>query len=342
MATSRSPAPPSNLTEAFFGWVNGKAASGRVPFLELAAWTLAAVYAITAVAHAGGGGTRTPAIVGLSAGLALLMAGLAVAAGRSNGEFPRLGLATGVAGLVLANALVRLGLHPSPEQTTHLVLALVGVGVFVHVRTYLLLSAVAWAGWVLAIPSGASAAGWGQQAWFLLMATGLGAVLMLARLYQDHERERAGLVEEGLSQDLAVSLGWYRTLFHESPALMCIHDAAGRIEEVNPAGLQALGYDRAHVVGSNILEFMIPVSPDGPSEYLEDVVSQGRAEGFLRARRSDGKVRIWEYRSTRLQSGSDVQVLATATDVTDLDRARGAVARLVCDPEVPEGAPSTA
>jgi PAS domain S-box-containing protein len=268
------------------------------------------------------------------------MAALAVAAGRAHGELQRLTLATGVAGLVLANALVRLGLQPSPEQTTHLVLALVGVGVFVHVRAYLLLSAIAWAGWVLAIPAGAPSTGWGQQTWFLLTATALGAVLMLARLYQDHESERAGMVEEGLSQDLAVSLGWYRTLFHESPALMCIHDAAGRIEEVNPAGLQALGYDRAHVVGSNILEFMIPVSPDGPSEYLEEVVNQGRAEGFLRARRSDGEVRIWEYRSTRLQSGADVQVLATAADVTDLDQARDAVGRLVPAREVPEDAPS--
>jgi len=326
--------PPSNLTEGFFGWLHGRAASGRVPFLELAAWTLAGIYTVTAVAHAGGAASRAPAIVVVSVVAALLMAALAVVAGRTRGDLRRLSLATLVAALVLVIAFVRLGMHPSPEQTTHIALALVGVGAFVQVRGYVVLATLAWMGWLFIVPSASGAAGWGEQAYFLLTATGLGAVLMLARLYQEHERRRAGVVEEGLNEDLAVTLGWYRTLFHESPALMCIHDVAGRIEEVNPAGLEALGYDRSYVVGSDILEFMIPVSPDGPSDYLREVVAEGRAEGFLRARRADGAVRIWEYRSTRIRSGVNVQILATATDVTELARAREVMAGLGYDPEL--------
>ena len=266
--------------------------------------------------------------MGVSAGIALVMAGLAVAVARTHGDIQRLTIATLIATLVLSNALFRFALDPSPGQTTHVALALVGLGAFIRVRAYLMLSAFAWIGWILAIPREASSVGWGQQASFLVTATALGVILMLARLYADHERERAGLVEEGLNQDLSVTLGWYKTLFNESPALMCIHDASGRIEEVNPAGLDALGYTRQEVVGRNILEFMEPVSPDGPMGYLEDVVAVGRAEGFLRARHAQGGVRIWEYRSTLLRADTHKQVLATATDVTELARAKEAVERL--------------
>ena len=91
---------------------------------------------------------------------------------------------------------------------------------------------------------------------------------------------------------------------------------------MNPAGLEALGYARQDVVGRKITDFMVPVTEDGPEAYLRDIQRVGSTEGVLRARRADGSLRIWEYRSTILRTGSEDQVLATATDVTELAEAR--------------------
>jgi len=299
-----------------------------MPFLELASWALAGGYAVSAVAHAGGAASRGPAVVAASAASAFSVAALAVAATRSHRDSVRVGLARAVGMVALVHALLRFAIDPVPGQTGHLLLTLVGLAAFLTARTYLVFAAIGWLGWMRTIPSGTPPDGWGQQAYLLLTATGLGVVLMLGRLYRELERERAGVVEEGLNRDLAVSLSWYKALFDQSPALMCIHDQVGRIEDVNPAGLESLGYSRQAVVGQSILDFMVPVAAGGPAGYLEEVVREGRADGFLRARAADGHVRIWEYRSTLLRAGSDVQILATATDVTELTRAQDAVARL--------------
>ncbi|MEJ2542072.1 MAG: PAS domain S-box protein [Gemmatimonadota bacterium] len=303
-------------------WLKELGPSRSVPFLEVAAWALGGFYAVSAVAHAGGPLSRAPAVVVASAVSAFLLAGVALTAARARDDRVRTGLAWGVGGIVMANAVFRVLLVGTPEQTTHLGLALVALGAFFPIRVYTIATVAGWLAWLLTVASSGASGTWGHYGEFLVTATGLGFVFLFVRHYRDGEMERARRIEEGLSRDVEVSLGWYKKLFHESPALMCLHDEVGRVEEVNPAGLKALGYSRQEVVGRNIMDFMVPVTLEGPESYLREVQEKGGAEGLLRVRRADGSLRIWEYRSTNLDTGGESQILATAADVTELARAR--------------------
>jgi PAS domain S-box-containing protein len=247
-----------------------------------------------------------------------LLAGTAAVAHRSlEGEI-RSALAAGVGALVVANAVFRMGVEPGPEQVTHLGLVLVGLGAFLEGGVFLPLAGLAGVAWLLTVPRYGGLDTTAHFGGYLLGSMVLGCILLVARGYRGGSREGTGEAEDGLSEDLRVSLGWYKKLFLESPALMCVHDGNGRIEEVNPAGLEALNYARQDVVGRNIMEFMVPVTEDGPEQYLRDIQRLGWTEGLLRARRADGRLRVWEYRSTILENGPERLVLATATDVTDL------------------------
>ena len=303
-------------------WLRSRAFSGPAPFLEPAAWALAAGFAVSALVQVIVPGPSVGVLVAVSALSSLILAAIAVAAHRVTDGEVRRGMVGGVGGVILANAIFRLAAGPGPEQATHLGLALVLLGGFLRSTVYLPLLGVAGFSWLVVLARYGVRGLGAHYTVFLIACAGVGVLLLLRRQYRDHELEHARTVEDGLNQDLRVTLGWYKQLFTESPALMCVHDTDGRIEEVNPAGLRALGYDRQDVVGRNIMEFMLPVTEDGPKRYLEDIQRHGWTEGLLRARRSDGSLRIWEYRSTILRTGAEVQVLATAADITELAEAR--------------------
>lgn len=309
------------------GWLRDKAHPGPVPFLEPASWALAVWYAASAVFLTRAPGQAALQIAAASAVAAFALAGLAAAAHRTEGERARSAMATVVGGVVLAHALVQVGMGPGPGAVAHLGLVMVGLGAFGGGRLFAATLGVVTVGWLILVPRSGAAGSTPHDSGFLFGSAVLGGVLLLTRRYRDEVLEEARRVEDGLSEDLRVSLGWYKRLFHESPALMCVHDGNGRIEEVNPAGLRALGHPRQEVVGRNIMDFMVPVTQDGPQEYLRDIQREGWTEGLLRARRADGSLRIWEYRSTVLGNGPGDVVLATATDVTELAEAQDWVHR---------------
>jgi PAS domain S-box-containing protein len=282
---------------------------------------LAGWYGAAAVLATAGGEGPSSGVAAASAVTAFILAGVAAAAHRTEDDRARSTMVAAVGAVVVAQAAFRVGVAAGPEQATHLGLVLVGLGAFVAGRIFLPIAGLAAVCWLMVLPRFGGVGSAAHFSGFLVGSLALGGVLLLTRRYRDEVLEEARKVEDGLTEDLRVSLRWYKQLFQESPALMCVHDGNGRIEEVNPAGLRALGYPRQEVVGRNIMDFLVPVTPDGPRQYLRDIQRQGRTEGLLRARRADGSLRVWEYRSTILGNGPGDVVLATATDVTELAEA---------------------
>lgn len=302
----------------FDRWLREKAHSGPFPFIEPAAWLLAAWYAGAAVLNTGRLAEDGSGVAVASAISSFLLAGTAFVAHRADEAGLRRALAVGIGALLLANAVFRMSSGPGPEHVTHLGLVVVGLGAFLPAGAFLPMAGVATAAWLLAIPQYGPEDGTLHFSGYLLASAALGGVLLVVGRHREESVDDARTEEAALGEDLRVSLGWYKKLFVESPALMCVHDANGRIEEVNPAGLDALGYARQEVVGRNIMDFMVPMTEDGPEQYLRDIQRVGLTEGLLRARRADGVVRVWEYRSTILEAGPERLILATAADVTEL------------------------
>lgn len=299
------------------------------PFLTPAAWILAGLYAVFAVAMAGDPPPVGTLMLGLSLATAVAMSGIAVAARRTSSGEVRGALMVGVAGLVVLNSIIRLGISGDPVQSTNLGLLLIGVGATMGIRAFVSFAGLVWVSWLVLLPGAGLAGAWEHYGFFLFSSTALGVILLVGRSRYTLRLDRAAEVEEELTRDLSQSLAWYRKLFHDSPALMCLHDSSGRIEEVNPAALRALGLPRQEVVGRNILDFMVPYTEEGPGEYLRDVQEERGAEGWTRVRTGDGRILVWEYRSTTLGAGPNAQVLGTAVDVTELNRARDGLAALV-------------
>ena len=320
------PRVPLDTSEGRLGWLRSKAFQGAVPFLEPAAWLLAAVYASRALLQALGPVAAPGSFVAVAALSSFLLAAAGAVAHSTTDNDARRRVAARMGVLIVANGVFRLVVGSGPEQATEAGLALVAVGAFLRAPIYLPAVGCVTLSWLAVLPRYTSGESGAHYSGYLLASALLGGILLVTRRYRDRELDHARRLEDGLSQDLQISLGWYKKLFQESPALMCVHDTDGRIEEVNPAGLKALGYERQEVVGGSIMDFMVPVTEDGPENYLRGIQRDGWTEGLLRARHADGSLRIWEYRSTILETGSEVQVLATATDITELAEARDWVA----------------
>lgn len=299
------------------------------PYLTPGAWVLAGLYAVFSVAEAGEAAPIGTLVLGVSLVTALLMAVIAMASIRVERAGVRSAMMVTAVLLVVANSVLRLAVTLEPNQTTNLGLVIIGVGGMMGSRSFAAFLSLVWIAWLTVLPAADPDSAWQHYGFFLLSSSAVGSILLWGRSRYEGRIAEASRVEVGLNRDLALSLAWYQQLFNESPALMCLHDAEGRIEEVNPAGLKALGLPRGEVVGRNILDFMIPYTEEGPASYLDGLSEGVASEGWTRVRRGDGEIRIWEYRSTVLREAPDAQVLATAIDVTELNQAKDGLAAMV-------------
>jgi PAS domain S-box-containing protein len=130
------------------------------------------------------------------------------------------------------------------------------------------------------------------------------------------ERKRA---EEALRQ----SEERYRDLVEHSEMLICTHDPEGKILTVNRAMVRHLGYERAEdLLNRPLGDFLASDVVDLFDTYLDKVLKEGYAEGFMKVLTRSGEERVLEYRnSLRTEDPAKPIVRAIALDVTERMRA---------------------
>jgi len=105
-------------------------------------------------------------------------------------------------------------------------------------------------------------------------------------------------------------------LIEISEDLICTHDLQGRIVSVNPAMTRQMGYAREEIVGRVLSEFLAAETKHEFSEYLERIVRDGHAEGFLRVLSRAGEQRVFQYENVlRVVEGGVRIVFGVAHDV---------------------------
>jgi PAS domain S-box-containing protein len=130
------------------------------------------------------------------------------------------------------------------------------------------------------------------------------------------ERKRA---EEALRQ----SEQRYRDLVEHSEILICTHDREGKLLTVNRAMVRHLGYEQAEeLLGRRLSDFLSADVSDQFDAYLDKVLQEGYAEGFMKVLTRSGEERVLEYRnSLRTEDLAEPIVRVVALDVTERMRA---------------------
>jgi len=151
--------------------------------------------------------------------------------------------------------------------------------------------------------------------------------LAVAILYRKASQE---LVRRQLAEKaLRTSEGRYRSLYHDTPAMLHSIDANGRLLSVSDYWLEAMGYSRDQVIGQPLTQYLTPES----KEYAETVVFPFFfKDGFCkdipyRYIRKDGTTIdiLLSGNAVRGDDGQILRSLAVSVNVTELKRAEAAL-----------------
>jgi two-component system cell cycle sensor histidine kinase/response regulator CckA len=108
----------------------------------------------------------------------------------------------------------------------------------------------------------------------------------------------------------------FAELVQISEDLICTHDLQGRIASVNPAMVRQTGYPPEQLVGRSLADFLSPETRHEFATYLESVLRDGHAEGFLRIVTRTGEQRVFQYENVvRVAEEGDAIVFGVAHDV---------------------------
>jgi PAS domain S-box-containing protein len=120
----------------------------------------------------------------------------------------------------------------------------------------------------------------------------------------------------------------YRSIVEQNVALVCSHDAEGRILTVNAAGAAAVGTTPEALVGRSAREILDPRHRDQFPYYLATVLEIGEARGLMAVVDGSDRRRLLRYHNTlgRDASGGPI-VYSVAIDVTDVWEAERALRR---------------
>jgi PAS domain S-box-containing protein len=114
----------------------------------------------------------------------------------------------------------------------------------------------------------------------------------------------------------------YRDLVEHSEILICTHDREGELLTVNRAMVRHLGYEQAEeLLGRRLRDFISADVSDQFDAYLDKVLQEGHAEGFMKVLTRSGEERVLEYRNSRTEDPAEPIVRVVALDVTERMRA---------------------
>jgi PAS domain S-box-containing protein len=86
-----------------------------------------------------------------------------------------------------------------------------------------------------------------------------------------------------------------RWLVEVSEDLICTHDPEGRVLSANPAMVRLTGYSEEELIGHSLSGFLSLSTRREFRAYLETILRDGHAEGFMRIVARDGKERVLQY-----------------------------------------------
>jgi diguanylate cyclase (GGDEF)-like protein/PAS domain S-box-containing protein len=145
------------------------------------------------------------------------------------------------------------------------------------------------------------------------------SVLLMVVLifYYSGTLHKVDLLRARFEKELTRNERQYRNLFDHSQGLICSHDLNGVIITINPAALNALGFEKDEVIGQNLGSLMLPGTDDQLKSYLTNVEHEGLSEGLLSLRAKNGKILIWRYYNILISEPDNAPyVLGHAQDVT--------------------------
>ncbi len=119
----------------------------------------------------------------------------------------------------------------------------------------------------------------------------------------------------------------YGDLVEHSEALIFTHDLEGTLLSVNRAMVRRLGYEQAEeLVGRKLSDFLASDVLSLFDTYLERLLKDGHAYGFMRTLTRSGEERILEYHNSVRREGLASSIVSgIANDVTERMRAERAL-----------------
>ena len=114
----------------------------------------------------------------------------------------------------------------------------------------------------------------------------------------------------------------YRQLIEGSLGLVATHDLHGVLTSMNTHGAHVLGRTVNQVVGHSLAEFIERERQDEFSGYMDEINSEGEAQGLMHLCHTSGEIRVLAYRNRLIESpGRAPYVLAFGVDITGQVRA---------------------
>jgi diguanylate cyclase (GGDEF)-like protein/PAS domain S-box-containing protein len=109
----------------------------------------------------------------------------------------------------------------------------------------------------------------------------------------------------------------YEDLLESGLSLVWMHDLEGRLLKVNSAMANALGYERADMVGRPLSDFVAEEAQGTWVDYMNRTRNLARDAGVLHFIARDGERRVWQYRFVCYPDAEPVPyVMGAAQDVT--------------------------
>ncbi len=127
------------------------------------------------------------------------------------------------------------------------------------------------------------------------------------------------VTEERILEDkLKESKQRMREFFENSQGLMCTHDLNGRFLTVNASGAAMVGYSKEEILEMNLFDLVPQEHHVGIRYYLDQIQSQGKAEGNMLVRHRDGTIRTWLFNNILKTptDGSEPYIIGNAIDIT--------------------------
>ncbi|MEW6577941.1 MAG: PAS domain S-box protein [Chloroflexota bacterium] len=228
-------------------------------------------------------------------------------------------LAAGTAGLVLANSLLHLYLTEQLEQTTGLILLLIGAAVLLLSPFWLgLIAVLSWGAWALVVWSAGLGEHVDRWAFGLLAATALAAIIHAVRirtlrhleLLRIRDRRLAAALDHA-QQAVQATEESVRQFAQVTTEGLIVHDR-GTILEVNRALARQLGCEPGDLAGKSVLDL---IAPEARAQARERLVWSGETAAELTLVRRDGTrfpadihCQDWTYqgRAARLMAVPDI------------------------------------
>lgn len=106
--------------------------------------------------------------------------------------------------------------------------------------------------------------------------------------------------------------------FENSQGLMCTHDMKGNFITINTAGAELLGYKVEELLGKNLSSIMPKKHHAELEVYIENLRTNGKAQGIIVTQHKDGSKRIWMYNNVVENTDpNNVYVIGNSIDITE-------------------------